>query len=208
MTGDRLREVYAGVMASQGQRLAPCPEPEAIRALARREGSEDERLVILDHVMSCAECRAAFDLIRSIELAGEQAGAGSRPARRWLVPAALAASVLLAAVVGRFALPGAPEGDVVRSGSDGVRLVSPPAESATGSPLWFAWHPVPEASRYRLEVMTDAGDVVLEAETADTAIMVQSAADLEAGEYQWWVRAIAPRGTPRSPLRRLRLTPP
>ena len=79
-----------------------------------------------------------------------------------------------------------------------------PPDATTGSPLLFAWHPIAGAGRYRLEVMNGAGEVVLEAETSDTAIVLQSAADLEPGEYQWWVGATAPVDT-RSSLRPLRL---
>jgi len=211
MNEARLRELYAGIMTSRRRsgRLGPCPEPEAIQALVRRQGPEEARLATLDHVMSCADCRSEFDLLRSIEMAGAQAGTADRPVRRWLAPAALAASVLVAVLVGRLALPGAPENEIVRSGAgERVTLVAPPAQVATGSPLLFAWHPIPEASRYRLEVLTDEGEVVLEAETADTAIMVQSAADLPAGEYQWWVGATVPGATPRSDFRPLRLTRP
>ena len=200
-----LRAIYGGVMRPRGRsRHSACPEPEAILALVRRTGPEESRLATLDHVMSCADCRSEFDLVRSIELAGAEAGA-ARPGRRWMTPLALAASVLLALVIGRYALPGTPERDVVRS-AEGERLtlLAPPPEAATGSPLLFAWHPIAGAGRYRLEVMNAAGEVVLEAETADTAVVVQSAANLEPGEYQWWVGATAPADA-RSSLRPLRL---
>jgi hypothetical protein len=202
----QLRAIYSGIMTSrQGSRQSACPDPDAILALVRREGSEETRLATLDHVMSCADCRSEFDLVRSIELAGAEAGAIARPGRRWMAPLALAASVLLAVVIGRYALPGAPERDVVRSGEkDRLTLLAPPTEATTGSPILFAWHPIEGAGRYRLEVMNAAGEVVLEAETADTAIVLQSAADLAPGEYQWWVGATAPADA-RSSLRPLRL---
>jgi hypothetical protein len=202
----QLRAIYSGIMTSrQGSRQSACPDPDAILALVRREGSEETRLATLDHVMSCADCRSEFDLVRSIELAGAEAGAIARPGRRWMAPLALAASVLLAVVIGRYALPGAPERDVVRSGEkDRLTLLAPPTEATTGSPILFAWHPIEGAGRYRLEVMNAGGEVVLEAETADTAIVLQSAADLEPGEYQWWVGATSPADA-RSALRPLRL---
>jgi hypothetical protein len=201
-----LRAIYGDVMTSRGRsRHSACPEPEAILALVRREGPEETRLTTLDHVMSCADCRSEFDLVRSIELAGAETGAAARPGRRWIAPLALAASVLLAVVVGRYALPAAPEADVVRSGEkDRLTLLAPPPEAITGSPILFAWQPIAGAARYRLEVMNAAGEVVLEAETGDTAIVLQSVADLEPGEYQWWVGATAPADA-RSALRPLRL---
>ena len=201
-----LRAVYGDVMTSRrGNRPSACPEPEAILALVRREGPEETRLATLDHVMSCTDCRSEFDLVRSIELAGAQAAAAARPGRRWRAPLALAASVLLAVVIGRYAIPGTPERDVVRSGSEErLTLLAPPPDATTGSPLLFAWHPIEGASRYRLEVMNPVGEVVLEAETADTTIVLRGAADLEPGEYQWWVGATAP-AEARSSLRALRL---
>jgi RNA polymerase sigma-70 factor (ECF subfamily) len=211
MKDARLREVHGGTMASQprGGRSSPCPEPEAIHALTRREGGEDERLAILDEVMSCPDCRSEFDLLRSIELAGEQAGDIRRRTGRWLAPAALAAAVLLALAAARLALPGAPAREIVRSAAaDRVALAAPPGEASTGLPLLFAWRPVPGASRYRLEVLTTDGEIVLEAETAETAIVVQSAADLAPGEYRWWVAATVPGAAARSALRPIRLTAP
>jgi hypothetical protein len=203
---DQLREIYGSLMTGRaGRGPSACPAPEAVLALVRREGSEQARLATLDHVMSCADCRSELDLLRSIEVAGAEAAA-ARPNRRWIAPLALAASVLLAVVVGRYALPGLSERDTVRSGPEGrVTLLAPPAEATSGSPLLFAWHPLAEASRYRLEVMNGSGEVVLEAETADTALILRGAADLEPGEYQWWVGATAP-GAVRSELRTLRLT--
>jgi hypothetical protein len=208
---ERLREIYAGAMASRGVkagRAAACPLPEAVLALVRREGSEDAQLATLDHVMSCADCRSEFDLLRSIELAGAEAGATARPGRRsWMVPAVLAASVLLAVVIGRFAMPTVPESEVVRSGADGgVTLVAPPPESPAGSPMLFAWRPIPGAARYRLEVLTSDGEVTLEAETADTQIILQGAAGLAPGDYKWWVGGSSAGTAARSALRPLRLT--
>ncbi len=203
---EQLRRIYGGIMTSRGgSGQSACPEPEAILALVRREGAEETRLATLDHVMSCADCRTEFDLLRSIELAGAESGAVARPGRRWMAPLALAASVLLAVVIGRYALPRGSGSEVVRSGSEGgVTLLAPPPDASTGAPLLFAWHPIQGAGRYRLEVMNTAGEVVLEAETSDTAIVLQSAADLEPGEYQWWVGAAAPAET-RTPQRPLRL---
>lgn len=218
MNEERLREIYSGVMASRAAkagRTTACPSPEAVLALVRREDTEDSRLATLDHVMSCAECRSEFDLLRSIELAGAEAGAeagteasaDSRPGRRsWFVPAALAASVLFAVMIGRLALPTVPGDEVVRSGPDGgVTLLAPPPEAPAGSPVRFAWHPIPGASRYRLEVLTTDGQLALEAETADTAITLQSVEGLASGDYQWWVDATSASTTARSALRPLRL---
>ncbi|HYC33149.1 MAG TPA: hypothetical protein VEB59_12745, partial [Gemmatimonadales bacterium] len=146
MSEAQVKQIYA---ASTARRRTDCPAPEALQALARREGDEQVRLATLDHAMSCAGCRAELDLLRSIEEAGTAVGAEERARRRvWYVPAALAATVLLAVGLGRFAL--APAGDEpVRSGEGaGVALLAPAAEAPAGDPLAFAWRPVPGADRY------------------------------------------------------------
>jgi hypothetical protein len=203
VTEGQVKQIYA---AATARRRGDCPPPEALQALARREGEEQARLATLDHAMSCASCRAELDLLRSIEEAGAELGAERGAKRRtWFVPAALAATVLLAVGIGRFAL--APTGDEpLRSGEGaGVAVLAPAAEAVAGDPLAFAWRPVPGAERYRVEVLTGDGDVAIEAETRDTALTVDGVRRLEAGDYRWWVVAYAPRPGPRSELRPLRL---
>lgn len=209
MTEARLRELYTSHIATRRPAdRAACPAPEALQALVRREGAEEERLATLDHAMSCADCRAEFDLLRSIEEAGKRlAGAGSTTRRSWMMPAALAASLLLAVGVGRLALAPS-EDDILRGGPEGeaVTLLSPPREAKAGTPLLFSWHTVPGATRYRLEVLDGDGDVALEAETTDTLLAPEAAVGLPAGEYQWWVTASVSPAPRRSELRPLRLT--
>jgi hypothetical protein len=209
MTEAELREAYRGVLArSHGDRAA-CPAPEAILALARREGPESSRLATLDHVMACADCRAELDLLRSLQEAGARSGAAPRAGRhRWVMPAALAATLLLAVGLGRLALRSSDE--TTRSGPGSavrVELVSPGVELPAGTPVAFAWRPVEGASRYRLEVLTESGDLAVAAETHDTAIASAAAGRLAPGHYRWWVIAMTPAPGPRSELRRLRLTP-
>ena len=206
VTEAQLKEAYQAHLArSRRDRAAPCPPPEAIQALVRREGDETSRLATLDHVMSCGDCRTELDLLRTVEEAGVRSGAVSAPGRRrWMMPAALAATLLIAVGLGRVALK--PSQDAVRSGdATRVELVAPGAEVPAGVPVSFAWRPVEGASRYRLEVLNESGDVAIEAETRDTTLTSDSAASLAPGTYQWWVIALAPAPGPRSELRRLRL---
>jgi len=220
MTEARLRELYQHALATRGP-AAPggagrerCPSPEAMLALVRREGAEEERLATLDHVMSCDACRRELDLLRAIEMAGAGGaggvGAGAahsrdRPAATvvpWkrVVPLALAASLLLAVGVGvgigvrdRFSA-GDRGPDVVRGGGGeggDLTLLAPAAGAsvAAGAPLTFAWRPDPDARRYVVEVL-DANDrAVVSDTTADTTLTLPDASRLAAGaEYRWWVR--------------------
>ena len=208
MSDDRLRELYATALTGQSAGAAgEHPSPEALAELVRREGSEEARLSTLDHVMRCADCRHDFDLLRSVERAGvESAVAGRAGGRRaWLMPAALAASVLLAVGVGRTVLRSGV--DTTRGGDHGaVELVQPGREARAGDAVTFAWHAVPGASRYELELLDAGGGVLASAATTDTTVSPAAARALPPGDYRWWVRATTPDARAlRSVLRPLRL---
>ena len=100
---ERLRAAYGTALRSGVAGGNTHASPEAIAALVRREGPESERLATLDHVMSCLDCRRDFDLLRAVEQAGRQVGAARTSARpTWLMPAALAASLLVAIGLGQW----------------------------------------------------------------------------------------------------------
>jgi hypothetical protein len=206
VSDERLRDLYAaaleaGVTTTGGSH----PSPEAIADLVNRTGAEAERLATLDHVMSCAECRRDFDLLRTVE---RVAGGASRPVARpsWVLPSALAATLLVAIGIGRTMLTS--DDDVTR-GNEGasVVLVAPGAEVPAGAPLVFTWRKVPDATRYEIELLDVGGNVAASAATTDTTASPASAPGLPPGEYRWWVRATtADARSLRSSLRPLRLT--
>ncbi|MEO7986724.1 MAG: hypothetical protein ABI766_09345 [Gemmatimonadales bacterium] len=209
MNEERLREAY--IAAVEGGAVRPSaahPSPEALASLARREGPEAARLATLDHVMSCRECRAEFDLLRAVEGADAKLGAARSTGRRaWFVPAALAASLLVAIGLGRMATrPG--DDDITRGGETGaISLLRPGAEAIAGDSLTFAWTPAPGARKYSLEVLDAGGRVVLMAETSDTMATPAVATGLPSGDYKWWVRATTSDAqSVRSAVRPLRLT--
>ena len=205
MSDERLRDLYAaavkaGVTTPGGSH----PSPEAIAELVNRTGAEDARLATLDHVMSCADCRRDFDLLRTVE----RAGGAARPAARrsWILPTALAATLLVAVGLGRSLRT--PAEDTTRGGHDSpVVLVAPGAEATAGDPVVFAWHPVVGARRYELELLDAGGSVAASAATTDTTATPSATPSLPPGEYRWWVRATAADArSVRSALRPLRLT--
>ena len=202
MQSDRL-EALAGRPADRKH-----PAPEALAALARREGPETDRLATLDHVMSCVQCRRDFDLLRTVERAGADAGVAfhGAPRRSWFMPAALAGSLLLAVGLGRQLLR-QPDETTRGGAAAAVVLVQPGAEHPAAQPVTFAWQAVPGAKRYELELLDGGGAVAASATTADTSASPAAARALPPGEYRWWVRALlADSRTIRSPLRPLRLT--
>lgn len=215
MSDARLRELYArsfGAGAGTGTATLPAthPSPEDVLALAQGSLPESRRLALLDHVMACSDCRAEFDMLRAIETAGGERTAQVRPlpsAWRRMAPLAIAAS--LALVVGTEGWRRSRDGgdEVMRGDANGVRVVSPAGEVAPGAPLTFAWHSVPGARRYDLEVLNADGNVVFSAETRDTVVTgARPETILPGAEYRWWVRAVLEDGAqPRSEPRAFRV---
>ena len=209
MSDERLRDLYAIAVIDQSAGVAgEHPAPEVIAALVRREGPEEGRLATLDHVMSCADCRRDFDLLRAVERAGVESGATARAGGRrgWLMPAALAASVLLAVGVGRTVLRSGGDDTTRGDGHAAVVLVQPGREAVAGDALAFSWRAVPGASRYKLELLDGGGGVLASAATTDTSASPAAARALPPGDYRWWVRATTSDARSlRSALRPLRL---
>jgi hypothetical protein len=208
VSDDRLRDLYA--IAQAGRPAGPGgehPAPEVLAALVRREGSEEARLATLDHVMSCAACRRDFDLLRAVERAGVESGAARAGSRRsWLMPAALAASVLLAVGVGRTVLRSSADETTRGDGHGAVVLVQPGREARAGDALIFSWRGVPGVSRYEIELIDAGGGVVASAATTDTTVSSEATRALPPGDYRWWVRATTPDARSlRSVIRPLRL---
>jgi hypothetical protein len=206
MNDTRLQELYARALSQSGSGSEACVSPEELLALVRRQGSEDHRLKLLDHVMGCQACQREFELLRALEAAG---AAATQPAvrsiARRVTPWALAASLLLAIGVGLVLRERSVPEDIPRGGGQGVVLLTPPVEVTAGKPLTFSWHAVPGARRYRLEVLDAGGTQVFSQTTADTVLLWPDNS-LQAGRtYQWWVRDAAPEARLGSALRSLRV---
>jgi hypothetical protein len=230
---DALRAAYADVHVGGpgGAHGADCPGPDALLAAARGAGDEAERLRLLDIALRCASCRRELALLHALsepprprgEHGSEDHVVGDLAVRRlavrgrgWgggrLVPLAAAASLLLVAGVfgvGRWRAgvdstdepvraAGTPGGDVV--------LVGPAAGATfTRASVPFAWHAVPGAFSYTLEVDAADGAVLYSARTADTAL-VAPLGSVAPGEHRWSVRARLGDGSERrSESRPLRL---
>ena len=220
MTDERLKELYQRAIAARGTGArAECPAPERLLAVARREGSEEERLRTLDHAMSCGECMRELELLRVIEKAGARISGTDATVRRepvvsWrrAMPLMLAASAVLAVslVVGRDRT-----GDGTREpmrGADGSLVVHTPRDVELGprDSLRLAWQPVAGATRFVVEVLDADGRAVVTDSTSDTTHVLRGLDRLAAGrDYRWWVRASGAGGAQRaSALFRLRLSSP
>lgn len=182
-----LRDAYrAGV--DRQPRGPECLAPEALDRLARREGTEAERVAALDHVMSCPACLRDFELLRAVQAS---ARAEATPVRRRLpVPWLAAAVVFLAAgtvvLIPRLRHP-ALVTDPVRGG-DSVVVVGTPA--LTGARPVFDWRAVPSALSYSVEILDSADRVVAGGTVLDTTWVLPDSVTLRPGTtYRWLVAA-------------------
>ena len=209
LTDVRLQELYAQVLARRDREPGSyaCVSPDDLLALVRREGTEERRLEILDHVMACNQCRRELALLQAIEAAGAALEPSSRHSpkiwNRWK-PLTLAASVLLALGLG-IAVRQRSSSDDISRGGEAIQLLAPPLEVPSGQPLVFVWHPLVGARRYRVEILDRADAVVFTRETPDTTISVPADRLRPGVDYRWWVRDATPGAQRASPLRRLRV---
>lgn len=208
----RLRQLYDQRAAAPNRERAGCVSPEAILALVLREGSEEDRLATLDHVMSCEACYRDYQWLSAADEAGLETGrtAGAtehRPIWR-RTPMALAASLVAlvgAGVVLSNALRPGPEPE--RGAGTDVSLIAPRAGASVSAPIAFTWRSLPGASRYVLELQRPDGSVVLADTTADTVLVLTEIGHLPSSAYRWWVREVTDGSEPRSSeLRNLRVT--
>ncbi|HET9725404.1 MAG TPA: hypothetical protein VFP28_00720 [Gemmatimonadales bacterium] len=209
---ERLQQLYTGRVAARAG-SEPHASPDAILAVVTREGSEEERLATLEHVMACAACHREYQWLTAVNEAGAEAdgSAGAPAGRAWWrgAPMAMAAS-LLVAIGAAVVLSG-----VLRTGADRERgasrdiaLVGPADRVSGGGPITFAWHAVPGVSRYVLEVQRADGSVAFADTTADTSATLADASRLRPDStYRWWVREVTDGSEPRSSaLRDLRVS--
>lgn len=140
--------------------------------------------------------------------------AGRGPAAPWwrrtMAPLAIAASLLLVVVVGRQYRPGADEARVTRGAEEGIALALPAVEATPADARRFAWHPVPAATRYAFELVDADGNLLYQASTADTTVVLPATVPLRpAVDYRWLVRATDAAATPvATAVRRLSIQAP
>ncbi len=208
---DRLRRLYQRSVAGREEPGNACVSPEAIAALIRREGSEEERLAALEHVMSCAACHREYEWLYAVDQAADEAGGFAERRQVWWRRAPLALAASLVAAIGAGLLVQ----NRLRSGSETVRgeegdiaLVAPAATAQAAGSLTFVWRPVPDASGYVVEVQRQDGSIAFSDTTADTTLTLdQPTRVLNEAEHRWWVREVTEGSEPRSSgLRPLRLS--
>ncbi len=151
----------------------------------------DDRDRLERHILVCDRCQEEARLALALrrELAREGQQARGRPRTRWIAAGigTAAAAVLLAVVIPRAMLErdGTEHRDV-----PAAEAVKPnplaPIGRVPGRPSTFVWSRVAGADRYRVTVLSAGGDVLLETETADTALVAPEGVDLDLGASFFW----------------------
>lgn len=221
---NRLRALYTPIAETQRADRQGCPSPDDLQSLVHREGDEEARLALLDHVMACRDCRSEFNLLRAVEKGGRQLTEETSPARasestkkafgrsRWTwMASAIAAVAVLAVGFQAYRGPEAVDTDRVRGTDDPVTLIAPVADAVVDArvPIQFVWHSVPRSMNYQLEVLDSAGQIVYTTTTNDTtAVFLDAQSKVDpAMPYRWWVKASMPSGeTQRSTMQPVRFS--
>ena len=187
MNDEELRRAYQ--RSSKAASPGPHPEPEQLERIVNGEGSEAERLVLLEHVLCCPTCGPELDLLRT---AAEGSHAAERrvPATRWLAMAAVAILVIgLGALTLRSRLFTPPQ-DVMRGHAEAMSLIEPAGGASLALPIDLTWHAVDGATSYRVELLSTAGALLDTWTTRDTTLAITDSAHVGAnGSYDVWVRA-------------------
>jgi len=189
-----LRAAYEPALRESATTHGPdCPTETELFAAVRGEGSEAERLRVLDHALKCPACRRELALLHAVSTGELRAVSRKIPERSWMnwVPAALAASlVLVVGLAGVARVRHRRAEDVTRAGAAvGPALVTPANGAAVRTGLVsFVWRSVPGVIQYTLEVDATDGTVLLSSPTRDTTFRAPIAATA-VGENRWLVRA-------------------
>jgi hypothetical protein len=205
MTDQQLAEAYRrAVQARATGRPADMPL-ERLEALAAGRLAEAEAAELLDRVMSDPELMREFELLRAVHQAGVRAG----PARRWMLPTAIAATAVFA-IGGTLLYRGrlAAERQQLRGAerTEVVSLLSPIPGANVTRPVEMIWRSVPDAAPYRVSVVDQNGDAVFTGATADTTLLLPDSVLQEGAPYRWWVETTVPAGVVRSAPQRFVLT--
>ena len=140
-----------------------------------------ERAAIESHLADCDDCRA--DVIAAVRFAPPRV-----TVRRWYLPAAAAAAVLLVIAIGRERAPMVTREPVMRepviSTTEAPVALAP--RGVVSRPVRLVWTPVAFADRYRVTLFDDAGRAIYETQTRDTSTVVPDSIHLEPRQPYFW----------------------
>jgi hypothetical protein len=162
--------------------------------IAANQIEPGDRDRVFDHVLECEQCARVWRGVLALHADAEAQGliARAAPTTSWtsrLLPLAAAAVLVLA--IGVMVMRQQQPGDEQVRSAAGVATLEGlmMAYAADGIPT-LVWTPVPEATRYRVEVFTDDGQPVWEQEAASPPLRWPERAPRVKGAYRWRVDAL------------------
>lgn len=140
-----------------------------------------ERAAIESHLADCDDCRA--DVIAAVRYARPRV-----TVRRWFLPAAAAAAVLLVTAIGRERAHPVTREPVMRepviTTTEAPVALAP--RGVVSRPVRLIWTPVAFADWYRVTLFDDAGRAIYETQTRDTSTVVPDSIRLELRQPYFW----------------------
>lgn len=204
MSDDKLRAIYSARLAKDAPAdRAGCLSPEQLQTLAEGARGGEPNLAGLDHVFSCAHCRAEFALLRAVQNSAESSetpsAAVAKANQRWFSAQRLATAAGVLVAVGLFGKSfwdGVSDSfnEPVRNATDSsdVVIVGPTANGASSAESPFVWRAVIGASTYELQVLDTTGALLATQITSDTSLALNAAdrAKIESAKVvDWFVSA-------------------
>ena len=167
----------------------------------RERGDPDARERVLDHLVSCEECRQRFvELVRTAPAArstfdvdaflrrGLQIGT---PQRRFGWSLWIGAGGLAVAAAAVFLMVRTPVEQPGVPGTRGSELVAIAPVGDVTSVGDFRWRSPVRAAKYRVTVRSHAAVVLtLDTQNANESLAIPAGATLPPGDYQWSVEAL------------------
>jgi hypothetical protein len=186
-----LQSAYQGWMrADRGDHL----DDGAWQRLGAGDAVLSERDLLFAHIMTCAQCSEVWRGISFLRQQAEAEGLIERrtPARSWrswFVPAAIAASLVIAVGAVIVMRPPAPADNVVR----GTAALSPVeglmmAYASDGTPM-LLWTPLSTASTYHVEIFSEDGNPLWSGDVTAPPMRWPADAPHARGSYRWRVEA-------------------
>jgi hypothetical protein len=207
MNHRRQRLAYESLLTDGAQDDdAPVVPAAEVVALVERRGPEIERLKTLDRVMRTSDGRRTYELLQAAAFAVRPAPSVER---RYAIPLALAALLVLGAAGGGFFMMrtrGVSEA-MMSARADVLVLTTPAANAEVLDEATFGWRSVNGASGYDLEILDDQNIVVLSRSLGSNTISIALRDHLRPGvTYQWRVSALRQTDSLVSRPRKLRLS--
>jgi hypothetical protein len=176
------------------------PTADEIADLVDGTGDARQRMDTLDRLMATPEGAAELAMVRALRqgIAEDAAASASMPhvttrRLRWWRPTALAAAAIVAIVIGTRTTGEGEADRVLRSADASVTLVTPRDGATADGGVTFVWRRITGAT-YEVEVYSAGGALVVQRETADSALSLRAGA-IPRGDYRWWVTARLDDGT-------------